>query len=186
MCLALNFVIIFLFSHFTDFIKRMCDCDSCDDVTVTDSTDTGSTKSLLSVESMCEKDVYVPKKSTSIEKSVHFKETVEVYLIPSRRELLTSTISARVKNMTIGAQTQSCLNERTVNDRSKKKPKKVSFHKWVTTFKIPSRKHLQSLFHELWYINDEIYCMIDEAINEEEQSLTSVRALISKIVTQTE
>ena len=123
----------------------MCDCDQCcyDAITaenVSTNSETSSSKSHSSVNITLSQsqtdDVY----SCSTTKSVHFKETVEIFLIPSRKELLTTIVSVCHTNMTVLTKA-SCLKHDLLAKNKEYlslSPKKVSFNKFVTIFKIPS------------------------------------------------
>ena len=117
----------------------MCDCNHCDDITIeiSDSETSSSQSHFMNVTS----EIDVSSCCNDIKKGVHFKETVEIFLIPSREELLAAAVSVCHKNMTVLPKATCLKHNFGTNKRESMSPlKKVSFLKFVEMIKIPSPK----------------------------------------------
>ena len=128
----------------------MSDYDHSDDITVTIATEsvsdtndseTSSSKSHLSINATSEIDG--SSFSKDIKKGVHFKETVEIFLIPSRKELLAATVLVCHENgimMTVSKATDLETNRM----ESISPFKRASFLQFIEMIKIPSSKQLSN------------------------------------------
>ena len=99
--------------------------------------------------------------SPRLKKSVQFRKEAQVFLIPSRKDILSYFISPYWIYET---DTKNFCNTKNTEPISNKPSKKsVTFYKVVSLYLVPCREDLKAIANDLWYETEEILTMQLEA-----------------------